>query len=200
LAASAAASDAAAQASAPEWEASAAYIGEWRRHASRGLAGGGAYLDHLQRAATVDAEELWGRSGWSFSTSVLCTNRNVFPERCPGDAETVSKFNASRAIRPSDFWAQWRSAGRAAPSVRAGLYDLNSEFDVIQARFVDALVRRGVAAKTANEFRNSTQLGLVFAQPLRLERSSTLGFGVSIADRGEVLRRTVPRRRHGRLR
>jgi porin len=313
-------------ADAPAFEWSAAYAADLLRNASGGLRVGNAYLDNLEIAASLDAEKQWGWTGWSFAASVLYNNRSRFSEIYSGDAQSASNIDAPRAIRPYEFWAEWRAASTAAGSVRAGLYDLNSEFDVSEARgvflhssfgighelaqtgangpsifpvtglgvrvafdpsadwtvrvvaldavpgdpndasrtrlavkseegvllaaeverrgsrvrkfaagawaysesverldevaagvdeprrvrnrggylladfslwqdsadeerYFDAFVRHGVAAGSANEYRSSSQAGVLFAQPLRIGRANVLGLGVSLADSSEALRR-----------
>ena len=46
-----------------------------------------------------------------------------------GDVQVVSNIDATRALRVFELWLDWAPGAEDGFSVRAGLYDLNSEFD-----------------------------------------------------------------------
>jgi porin len=58
------------------------------------------------------------------------------------------------------------------------------------ARFVGAFVRHGIASDSVNEYRSSSQLGVSFAQVLRIGRENTLAFGASLTDTSRAFRRS----------
>lgn len=112
---------------------SAAYTADFLRNASGGLKVGNTYLDNLDLTIEVDGERAFGMPGLEVRLHGLYNNANRFSERFAGDALVVSNIDGPRAVRLYEAWAQWTFANEAT-SVRAGLYDLNSEFDVSDAR------------------------------------------------------------------
>jgi porin len=112
---------------------SAAYTADLLRNASGGLEVGNTYLDNVDFMLDIDGELALGVPGLEFFVYGLYNNANRFSERYAGDAMTASNIDSPRAIRLYEAWAQWTFAGERA-TLRAGLYDLNSEFDVSDAR------------------------------------------------------------------
>ncbi|MBX9898950.1 MAG: carbohydrate porin [Qipengyuania sp.] len=104
----------------------ATYTGEIWSNLHGGLRRGSVYLDDLDLAATVDAEKI----GWENTTiavSARYNNRYTFSEPIVGDLQTVSNIDTDGSLRLYEVWIE-RDFGRAA--IKAGLIDLNSEFDV----------------------------------------------------------------------
>jgi porin len=116
------------------YELGAAYTADLWRNATGGLRTGGVYLDNLDVTLAVDGERAWGARGWSAFVYGLYNNSARFSERYVGDAMTVSNIDAAKAWRLYEAWLQWESASTDPWSVRFGLYDLNSEFDVSDSR------------------------------------------------------------------
>lgn len=65
-------------------------------------------------------------NGFSAYLSAQSTNSNSFSEHYVGDLQGVSNIDAGAAVRLYELWLEqnWQQL-----SLRAGLYDLNSEFD-----------------------------------------------------------------------
>jgi porin len=116
------------------YELAAVYTGDLWRNASGGLRTGDTYLDNLDLTLAVDAERAWGLSGVSAFVYALYTNGGRFSERYVADAMTVSNIDAPQAVRLYEAWVQWESTSLHALSLRLGLYDLNSEFDMSDSR------------------------------------------------------------------
>ncbi|TNE65679.1 MAG: carbohydrate porin [Alphaproteobacteria bacterium] len=109
-------------------EGSLTYTAEIWQNARGGVRHGSAYLDNLDLTLAVDADAAFGLADTEFFFYGLYNNNNSFTEAIVGDAQTVSNIDTGRAFRLYEAWVQHRFAdGRA--SVKAGLYDLNSEFD-----------------------------------------------------------------------
>ena len=106
----------------------AAYTGEAWRNAD-GIRSGGRYLDNLNLALT--AQRPLGIQGLTAHADVLYNNGQGLNEELIGTAQGVSNIEADRAVRLYELWGEWRMGG--TQSLRAGLYDLNSEFDSIEA-------------------------------------------------------------------
>jgi porin len=112
---------------------STAYTADLLRNAGGGLEVGNTYLDNLDLLLDVDGEQAFGVPGLQLFVYGLYNNANRFSDRYAGDAMTASNIDSPRAVRLYEAWAQWTFEGERA-SLRAGLYDLNSEFDVSDAR------------------------------------------------------------------
>jgi porin len=115
------------------WSFSGAYTGDLLRNSSGGLAVGNAYLDNLELALSVDGDVAFGVAGLRLFASALYNNAARFSEDFSGDAMIASNIDAPRAVRMYEAWADW-SPGWGSLSFRLGLYDLNSEFDLSDAR------------------------------------------------------------------
>ena len=100
---------------------------------SGGLDTGVAYLDNIDATVEVDADALWGWKGTTFFLYGLYNNGEQFSENKVGDAQIASNIETGvSATRLYEAWVNqefWN--GRA--SARLGLYDLNSEFDVLES-------------------------------------------------------------------
>ena len=115
-------------------ELAVVYTGDILRNTRGGLQTGGTYLDNLDVTLAVDGEALWGVPGLELFLYGLYNNDNTFSDRYVGDDFVVSNIDTDRAIRLYEAWAQWRLNARGSATLRFGLYDLNSEFDAIDAR------------------------------------------------------------------
>lgn len=124
----------AASADDPSYEVSAVYTSDLWRNAKGGLRTGGVYLDNLDVTFALDAERAVGWTGVSAFLYGLYNNSARFSERYVGDAMTVSNIDAPEAVRLYEAWVQWESSAAHALSLRLGLYDLNSEFDMSDGR------------------------------------------------------------------
>ena len=104
----------------------AVYTGEAWSNLDGGIRRDTVYLDNLDIAATLDAHHI-GLSGTTIGVSTLYNNRNSFTDEVVGDLQTISNIDTDGSVRLYEAWIE-RDIG--ALSVKAGLIDLNSEFDV----------------------------------------------------------------------
>lgn len=105
----------------------AVYTGERWSAVDGGVATGGAYLDNLDLTAEIDGERAFGVPGLTLFAYVLYDNGREFAAPFAGAAQGISNIEAVRAWRLYEAWADWSAGGG---SLRVGLYNLNSEFDV----------------------------------------------------------------------
>lgn len=119
---------------APAYGFEAAYTADLWHNARGGVRTGTAYLDNLDLTLSVDGERAWGVRGLSAYAHVLYNNNTRFSERYVGDAMTVSNIDAAYGVRLYEAWMQWQSGTAQSLSLRFGLYDLNSEFDIADSR------------------------------------------------------------------
>lgn len=107
------------------------YTGEVWRQASGGIERGTRYLDNLDLTLDVDGERAFGLPGLQLFGYALYNNGNVLCDELVGSAQCVSNIESIQALRLYEAWAQWKSQHEF--SLKAGLYDLNSEFDSIES-------------------------------------------------------------------
>jgi porin len=156
-----------AHADVPAYDFDAVYTADLWRNTRGGLRTGGVYLDNLDLTLAVDGEQAWGVPGLEAFAYVLYNNKARFSERYVGDAMTVSNIDAAQAVRLYEAWLQW--AGGEAYSVRFGLYDVNSEFDMSDSRSLFIHSSHGVGHDLGQTGDNGpsifpvTSLGMRFA-------------------------------------
>lgn len=105
----------------------AAYTGEVLSNVSGGLDTGTRYLDNLDLMLEVDVADAWGVGRGTFFIYGLYNNGSTFEDEVVGDLQVTSNIDAPAAWR---IYEAWYELGRGPWSIRTGLYDLNSEFDV----------------------------------------------------------------------
>ncbi len=116
----------------PGVELDMTYTAEVWRVASGGIESGTAYLDNLDFVVDIDADELWGIPGTRFFAYGLYNNGAQFSERYVGDAQVVSNIETGvSAVRLYEAWLNVVLSERS--DLLVGLYDLNSEFDVLDS-------------------------------------------------------------------
>ena len=107
------------------------YIGDLLHNASGGIRNGSAYLQNVDAVFTFDLGRIIGSGGGSLFAYLLWNDASTFSDRYPGDAQVVSNIDAERALRLYELWYEHRHGD--ALSLKIGLYDLNSEFDAVDA-------------------------------------------------------------------
>jgi len=114
-------------------EFSAVHTGEVLGTAQGGLGRRARHLDNLDLTLTIDAERAFGWRGATLFAYVLHNNGEPFSDELVGAAQGVSNIETGvRATRLYEAWVEQRFASDRA-SLKLGLYDLNSEFDAIEA-------------------------------------------------------------------
>ena len=128
----------------------AAYTADLLANVEGGVRRRAAYLDNLDLTLSVDGNSALGWQNTCLFAYGLYNNGAKFSDGITGDAQYVSNIETDvRAARLYEAWIE-RRLPRARTSVKAGLYDLNSEFDHLDA---------------ADLFINSAQgIGTAFAQ------------------------------------
>jgi porin len=107
------------------------YTADIWRNASGGARQGARYLDNLDIVAEADMERLIGWDGASLHVYGLYNNGKSLTELI-GDAQAPSNIETGvKAARLYEAWIN-QKIGQSA-SIKVGLYDLNSEFDSLDA-------------------------------------------------------------------
>lgn len=114
----------------PALSLEATYTAEGWHVASHDLRSHTAYLDNLDLIATLDGEALFGVPGLQIFAYALYDNGHELNDAVAETLQGISNIEATRALRMYEAWAQWQLGSLV--SLRAGLYDLNSEFDALE--------------------------------------------------------------------
>jgi porin len=113
-----------------DWMVEAVYTADtWRVDSHRG--DDVRYLDNLDLTMRVDAEQMFGIRGVELFAYALYNNGHALNEGGANTVQGISNIEAVDALRLYEAWAEWELVRDA--SLRAGLYDVNSEFDSIDA-------------------------------------------------------------------
>jgi porin len=111
----------------PGLSLAAVYTGESWHALSGGLARGSAYVDNLDLQLKLDGSG-HGLPGYSAYLYVLYNNGAEFAAPYTGNLQGTSNIEAVPSTRLYEAWVEVPVFG--AGSLRGGLYNLNSEFDV----------------------------------------------------------------------
>lgn len=88
----------------------------------------GAWLGRADLTARIDGNA-FGIDGATAFLDLMLTHGRDFSGEVVGDAQVVSNVQADNSLRPVEAWLSI-PLGRGGASVKAGLVDLNTEFDV----------------------------------------------------------------------
>lgn len=149
----------------------AVYIGDVWRNEQGGLRTGTAYLGNAEVAVAIDGERLLGIEGTSFYLDVQSIHGQSVSSRLVGDAQGVSNIEADNQLRLYELWVERRFARHAGPSLRFGLYDLNSEFDVLETAGLFLNGASGVGPQLAQTGLNGPSIFPVTSLGMRLQWS-----------------------------
>lgn len=143
---------------APAIDLSVVYTAEVLRNTRGGLGTGARYLDNLDVTLTVDAERALGWRGATLFAYGLYNNGEPFSDDLVGSAQGVSNIETGvRAARLYEAWIEQRFATDRA-SVKIGLYDLNSEFDAIEAAALFLNPSHGIGPDFSQSGRNGPSI------------------------------------------
>lgn len=132
----------------------AAYTADIVANVSGGMDTGARYLDNLGLTLEVDVAEAWGGSGTLFIHG-LYNNATTFADELVGDLQVTSNIDAPEGFRVFEAWYE---VGNERWSVRAGLYDLNSEFDVNETGGLFLNSSHGIGAEFGQTGRNGPSI------------------------------------------
>lgn len=104
-----------------------AYTGEFWRNLDGGLRTDGAYLDDLHMRASLDGDRVMGWQDMRMALSARYNNRQALSQNIVGDSHGISNIDVDGSLRLYEAWLE-QDFGRG--SIKAGIIDLSSEFDV----------------------------------------------------------------------
>ena len=147
---------------------SVVYTADIRANAAGGIARGVRYLDNLDLQVALDADRLVGWRGARFFAYAIYNNGARFSPDLVGDIQKVSNVETDvRALRLFEAWVE-QDVGRNA-SLKAGLYNLNSEFDTTQSGGLFLLSSHGIGPDFSQSGRNGPSIFPVTSLAVRAE-------------------------------
>lgn len=132
------------------------YTGEVMGNASGGLRRGTRYLDNLDIVFEADMEKLAGWTGAQVHIYGLYNNGRSISDLV-GDTQAVSNIEAgTRALQLYEAWIDQKFGETL--SLKAGLYDLNSEFDALDTAGLFVSSPHGIGTDFAQSGRNGPSI------------------------------------------
>lgn len=125
------------------------------RNTQGGVSRGKAFLNRFDLSVAVDGEAL-GRPGFRAGLLYHHIDGDDLSGELVGDVQGVDSISAPRAHRLMEAWIEQDFGERA--SVRAGLMDLNAEFDRIEPAGLFVNSSHGIGAEIAQSGRNGPSI------------------------------------------
>ncbi len=148
-------------------QVAAAYTAEFWRNVEGGRERDGVYLDNLDVTVDIDADALWGLDDTRIFLYGLYNNGRSLSARA-GDLQVNSNIETGvEALRLYEAWVE-RALG-ARGTIRFGLYDLNSEFDVLPASALFIHGAHGIGSDFGLTGRNGPSIFPVTSLALRVD-------------------------------
>lgn len=143
------------------------YTADYWANLSGGLQRDTAYLDNLDVMIGLDAEALWGLNGVEVFFYGLYNNGTPFSETILGDVQVVSNIETGvQAFRLYEAWANVELGARS--ELLFGLFDLNSEFDVLESSALFMGSAHGIGTDISQAGLNGPSIFPTTALSLRL--------------------------------
>jgi len=152
-------------------EVEAVYTLDALSNVSGGVRRESELLGSLDLLVTLDAETALGWEGGTLRFHVLGTHGGTFSDAV-GDLQIVSGIEARETAKVYEAWYE-RSWRDGAVSLRTGLYDVNSEFDVIPAAALFVHSAPGMGSELGNSGRNGPSTFPVTSLAARLDVEAT---------------------------
>lgn len=147
---------------------SAVYTADIRSNVDGGRARGTRYLDNIDLQVAIDADRLVGWHGARLFLYGIYDNGRPFSADLVGDVQSVSNIETDmRAARLFEAWIE-QDVGRIG-SIKAGLYNLNSEFDTTQSGGLFLISSHGIGPDLARSGRNGPSIFPVTSLAVRGE-------------------------------
>lgn len=147
---------------------SVVYTADVRSNVTGGIARGTRYLQNLDVQVALDADKLVGWRGARLFGYAVYDDGTPFSADLVGDFQYVSNIETSvPAVRLFEAWVE-QDIGRNA-SVKAGLYNLNSEFDTTQSGGFFLLSSHGIGPDFSQSGRNGPSIFPVTSLAVRGE-------------------------------
>jgi porin len=137
-------------------EFSVVYTAELRGNASGGIKRGVRYLDNLDVQVAIDADRLVGWRGARLFAYAIYNNGQPLSELV-GDNQGVSNIETDvKAVRLFEAWVEQDVGNKG--SIKAGLYNVNSEFDTTQSGGLFLLSSHGIGPDLSQSGRSGPSI------------------------------------------
>lgn len=145
----------------------AVYTGDITRNVSGGIRQRTAYLDNKDLTLSLDAEKLFNWDGATLFFYVLGNNGGNPSENNVGDTQILSNIESPDTWKLYEAWYEQQFI-EDRMSIRIGLYDLNSEFDVIDTAGLFINSSHGIGADFSQSGINGPSIFPVTSLGVRL--------------------------------
>lgn len=143
------------------------YTGEVLANVRGGIRHRAEYLDNFDLIVDLDAEKLLDWPGAVFYFYFLGNNGGNPSSRNIGDAQVASNIEANSTWKIYELWLEQNLLDNRL-SVKAGLYDLNSEFDTIETASLFLNSSHGIGFDFAQSGRNGPSIFPVTSAAVRI--------------------------------
>ncbi|HEY8604090.1 carbohydrate porin [Tsuneonella suprasediminis] len=155
------------------------YTSDVMANVAGGVRRGARYIDNVDMVIQGDFEQLAGWRGAQFQLYGLYNN-GVSISDFVGDTHALSNIETGvRAVRLYEAWIDQKLSDSA--SLRVGLYDLNSEFDVLDASAFFIGSAHGIGTDFAQSGKNGPSIFPWTSLAARLEVRPTEGWAIRVA-------------------
>lgn len=155
------------------------YTSELIGNAAGGIERGARYLDNLDLVFEADLDRVAGWTGAQLHLYGLYNNGNSISDLV-GDSHAVSNIETGvRAFRLYEAWIDQKFGERV--SLRAGLYDLNSEFDALDASGLFVGSAHGIGTDFSQSGQNGPSIFPSTSLAARLQLEPAAGWAVRAA-------------------
>jgi len=113
----------------PSLVVGATYTGDLRRNTTGGLETGTAYSQMLKLGADWSNDTLFDEASISASASVMYMSGDGISADYVGDLQGLNNIESDTGWRLYEVWTEFAFGGNSHTTVRAGVLDLNAEFD-----------------------------------------------------------------------
>lgn len=161
-------------------EISAFYVGDVLAVPQGGIDRKVDYIDDIRLGAAIDAEALLGIAGGSAYVSGRAFNTSDFSKTHLGEFQKVSNIDTFPAARLYEAWYQ-QNFLEDRLSLRAGLYDLNAEFDVTPPSALFLNASQGIGTDFGQTGLNGPSIFPVTSLAARVAWRDPSGFTAMIA-------------------
>ncbi len=158
----------------------AVYTSDWLKNMAGGIRRAGAYVDNMSLTWIPPHVSPGGWIDLDFLVRGIYNNGQPFSETIVGDTQTVSNIETGvRAFRLFEAWMNVNFGERTG--LRLGVYDLNSEFDVLDSSELFMHSAHGVGSDISQSGLNGPSIFPVTGLALRLNHAISDDWTVRIA-------------------
>ncbi len=150
------------------FELEIAYTADLVSNVSGGLETGTRYLDNFDAMLTVALDTILAPGAGTVFVYGLYNNGRALSGDLAGDFQVASNIEAVRALRLYELWYE-KASWDGEVSLRIGLYDLNSEFDVIETAGLFINSSHGIGAEFAQSGLNGPSIFPIASLAARLQ-------------------------------